>query len=135
MFHESQIVNVNGNCKCGKPYAKSKRMCQDCHNAYMREWRKTHRNTPEQRGKDNARSHVSMAIRRGMIKRGNCQYCGTPENIEAHHQDYSKRLLIVWLCKQHHRDVTNKVLPDNFLATDYSRKQNRANYQAKYQTA
>ena len=33
-----------------------------------------------------------------------CKVCGTNENVEAHHEDYSKPLEIIWLCRNHHRE-------------------------------
>ncbi len=88
-------------CKCGKPRKKAGRYCLDCHNAYMREWRKTHRLTPEQRKKDNARSHAGIAFRRGQIAKQSCNHCGCRDS-EMHHPDYDQPLLVVWLCRLCH---------------------------------
>ena len=48
-----------------------------------------------------AYSCISHAIKIGLIERGQCIQCGNA-NPEAHHPDYSKPLLIIWLCKAHH---------------------------------
>ena len=45
-------------------------------------------------------------IKRGKVTRGPCAICGTVENIEAHHANYSKPLEVVWLCRGHHVMVT-----------------------------
>lgn len=57
---------------------------------------------PESRVKALAREAVRNAIRKGVLARQPCAECGAP-NSEAHHPDYSKPLLVEWLCKPHHR--------------------------------
>ena len=44
---------------------------------------------------------VSNAIRDGRLEREPCVICGE-SNTEAHHEDYSKPLDVVWLCRKHH---------------------------------
>jgi hypothetical protein len=34
-----------------------------------------------------------------------CEICGKTEDIERHHEDYSKPLEVRWLCKSHHLDI------------------------------
>ena len=36
------------------------------------------------------------------IKTGKCCLCLENKNIEGHHQDYSKPLVVTWLCKKCH---------------------------------
>lgn len=48
-----------------------------------------------------ARYTLRYAIFSGRIKRGACRDCGKP-NADAHHEDYSKPLEVVWLCRKHH---------------------------------
>jgi ribosomal protein S27AE len=47
------------------------------------------------------------AIRTGVLKRKPCEVCGS-NNVQAHHDDYSKPLSVRWLCKadhmRHHRE-------------------------------
>ena len=38
-----------------------------------------------------------------------CVECGSTENIERHHPDYGQPLLVVWLCRTHHRALHRKV--------------------------
>lgn len=47
---------------------------------------------------------VYRAIKRGELKRGSCQVCGTDAHVHAHHDDYSKPLDVRWLCREHHRE-------------------------------
>ncbi len=38
-----------------------------------------------------------------------CSVCGTTENVEKHHPDYSKPFEVVFLCRPHHRELHRKV--------------------------
>ena len=42
------------------------------------------------------------AIRKGLIKRGNCEVCHK-KNAQGHHDDYFKPLEVRWLCTVHHK--------------------------------
>lgn len=74
---------------------------QKPHATYMREWRKTHPLTEEQKVKDRARSYANTYKRRGKLKQEPCQECGNPHS-EMHHADYSKPLEVTWLCRLCH---------------------------------
>jgi hypothetical protein len=50
-----------------------------------------------------ARQLVKNAIKSGKILRGKCVICNS-ENAEAHHEDYTKPLEIIWVCKTHHKE-------------------------------
>lgn len=49
-----------------------------------------------------AREAVSRAVKSGKLKRLPCEVCGD-QNSQAHHEDYSRPLDVVWLCRKHHR--------------------------------
>lgn len=49
-----------------------------------------------------ARNKVQQAIKCGALKQQPCIVCGSEQNIEAHHSDYSKPLDVDWLCRKHH---------------------------------
>jgi hypothetical protein len=51
--------------------------------------------------KINARNKVHKAIKNGTLVPLPCEQCGECVT-EAHHDDYSKPLVISWLCKKHH---------------------------------
>jgi len=51
--------------------------------------------------KEKARGLLAYAVKRGKVKRGNCEVCGK-ENAQGHHMDYSKPLEVMWLCEKHH---------------------------------
>lgn len=78
------------------------------HAAYMRQWRKTHPMTTEQRRKDNCRSIAGVYKRRGKLRPEPCADCGSP-HVEMHHPDYSKPLQVEWLCRPCHLAVHSNV--------------------------
>lgn len=44
------------------------------------------------------------ALQSGKIVKQPCVVCNNP-SAQGHHQDYSKPLEVVWLCRTHHKDV------------------------------
>ena len=50
--------------------------------------------------KNRAHRAVFVALRNGGIVKEPC-LCGE-EKVQAHHEDYSKPLDVIWLCKAHH---------------------------------
>lgn len=86
--------------KCGAEHSREGRYCFDCHAAYMREWRKIHPMSEEQRQKDAVRSYAGTYKRRGKLIPQPCG-CGSTE-VEMHHPDYAKPLEVEWVCRQHH---------------------------------
>lgn len=55
-----------------------------------------------------AHAAVAAAVRRGQLQRGPCEVCGAIHGqdgavIHGHHEDYSRPLDVVWLCRSHHR--------------------------------
>lgn len=53
--------------------------------------------------KERSRYLLKLAIGSGKIQRLPCVICGN-EKSEGHHEDYSKPLEVVWLCKLHHTE-------------------------------
>ena len=51
-----------------------------------------------------ARRAVSLALRAGKIDRKPCVFCGSMRS-QAHHEDYSRSLEVIWVCFKHHREV------------------------------
>lgn len=71
--------------------------------AYYKQWY-------EQSGRKRNRIHqraqnmVAYAIKQGILVRPeNCQCCNKKAKIQAHHQDYSKPLQVLWLCQPCHK--------------------------------
>lgn len=50
-----------------------------------------------------ARNAVSSALKGNRLEKRPCAFCGSEENLEAHHHDYSKPLDVTWLCSACHR--------------------------------
>jgi hypothetical protein len=48
--------------------------------------------------KEISRAYALTYLRRGILKREPCQECGSPQS-EIHHPDYTKPLLVRWLCR------------------------------------
>ncbi len=51
-----------------------------------------------------AHKAVEYAVRIGRLQKRPCERCGTNTQVHAHHDDYSRRLDVRWLCPIHHRD-------------------------------
>lgn len=64
--------------------------------ASKRKWQKAN---PEKR---KAHKLVEMALRSGSITRSSCERCGSA-NAQAHHDDYTKPLDVIWLCPKDHK--------------------------------
>ena len=88
---------------CGlDPPAPSSSYCTTCGTAKKRKWRNEHRLEGEARKKMNCRTYLHVYIRRGKVKKGKCEVCGS-DVVEAHHDDYNKPLQVRWFCTKHHR--------------------------------
>lgn len=49
-----------------------------------------------------AHSAVAKAIKSGLLERKPCERCGNEKTV-AHHEDYDKKLEVVWLCYPCHK--------------------------------
>jgi ribosomal protein S27AE len=56
---------------------------------------------PDRKAAQNA---VYYAVRGGELVRQPCEVCGDP-HVHAHHDDYTKRLEVRWLCSKHHAEA------------------------------
>lgn len=60
--------------------------------------------------KHKARAKVRYSVRAGKLKKLPCQECGDTNGIiDAHHNDYSKPLEVIWLCRKHHADLHRRI--------------------------
>jgi len=79
-----------------------KTYCMPCERIVQNASRKAYSElTPEQRFKSNARAYANTYQRRGLLEAQPCQECGASK-AEKHHEDYSKPLDVIWLCKACH---------------------------------
>lgn len=97
---------------------------------YIRKWKLEHpkarteidrRWVARNRDRKNAQLRVQYAIRRGYIKRQPCKVCGKP-NAHAHHEDYTKPLAIIWLCRKHHNEHHKLMSNTSTPIKDFLRK-------------
>lgn len=75
--------------------------------------------TPKKKSMDlksYARKKVEHQIRYGRWERPTiCMHCGlSSDRIEAHHEDYTKPLSVVWLCKKCHTQA-DKLVNKNII--------------------
>lgn len=63
-----------------------------------RQWKWNHAHMDARR----AHGILAAALRKGTVKRGTCEECGS-FRVDGHHDDYSKPLEVRWLCRRHHR--------------------------------
>lgn len=97
-------------CRCrNNERREGQRYCRACHAAYFRENRHKWRLSREQQRRASAREMANVYQKRGKLKPRPCEICGDPK-VEKHHEDYRKPLEVNWLCKIHHRMVTNGLL-------------------------
>lgn len=73
---------------------------------------KRYHKTSEARFPERKRAAVAVnnAVRDGRLVKQPCQVCGGLK-VEGHHEDYSKPLEVVWLCRRHHME---RHYPDPF---------------------
>lgn len=94
--------------RCGKAPARAdwQAWCNDCH----AEWMRLHRSplTGDARVRANARSVALVAVRRGKLHPRPCEVCGERE-VWMLHLDYSRPLMVRWLCRTHHRAARSGV--------------------------
>lgn len=53
---------------------------------------------------------LHKAVKRGLVIRQACLVCGETNKTEAHHEDYTKPLEVVWLCRKHHSYVHYSII-------------------------
>lgn len=53
------------------------------------------------------------AKRCGRIKEQPCAHCGSAEKLNMHHEDYSKPLEVIWLCRKCHIFTHTSARPNN----------------------
>jgi len=56
-----------------------------------------------------ARYLANVARRKGILIPQPCEICGSIDHLEMHHDDYSKPLEVMWLCRPCHRKKDNSI--------------------------
>lgn len=99
-----------GKCACGNEFASySGHECVDCYRK-RRQDRKDNPDYDDRILKESVRAMTRQYVKRGILIKQPCVKCGTSENIEAHHEDYTKPLDVLWLCREHHRELHKQQL-------------------------
>lgn len=89
-----------GKCACGEDFCSySRHQCAKCHNESRK---KKLQEDSEAAFKEFSRTVTKNAIKKGFLVKQPCVICNTNEDVEAHHEDYTKPLDVVWLCRLHH---------------------------------
>lgn len=83
------------------------------HNRATAKWRK------DNPIKDKAHHLVAKALHSGELVQQPCRVCGTTNQVQAHHEDYSRPLAVDWLCAKHHKEVHNSKMLYPDVAGDW----------------
>jgi hypothetical protein len=95
-----------------RPYVRDRpKRCRECFNEVAALYRKPYSQlSTEERRKSIARSYAHVYRKRGKLIKLPCENCGSSDS-EGHHPDYSRPLLIVWLCRDCHMAHHDEVKP------------------------
>ena len=78
---------------------------QQLKNEITKAWR------AEDRRRTAAHNAVARAIAKGLLVRQPCERCGNEKSI-AHHDDYDRKLDVMWLCQPCHKQRHKELLED-----------------------
>lgn len=93
---------------------KNRKKIRRYNKKYNKVWRKKYGYHNEENSKKRypekqyARRMVRTAILYGKLKKLSCEECGNKKS-QAHHEDYSKPLEVIWLCSIHHTERHKKL--------------------------
>lgn len=92
-------------------------ICRNCNRIKVKRYRHTvngkavyreimKRQYHKHKEKVKARQRVRYAILKGVIiKPENCSICYKKVNLEGHHKNYKKPLIVIWVCRDCHRKI------------------------------
>lgn len=63
-----------------------------------------------------AHKAVEYAVVKGALAKRPCERCGATDLVHAHHDDYARRLDVMWLCPTHHRERHQELCEASRLA-------------------
>lgn len=87
--------------KCTAPKIPGKALCRAHWNERVRANRHKYPLSKQARHKSNVRSYAHTYVKRGKIAKTPCIICRNGKS-EMHHPDYSRPLLVIWLCRACH---------------------------------
>jgi len=97
-------INYQYMCKgCTSDRARKYRTTEKGKEVYREIMKKQYQNHKQ---KVCARQALNYHVKKGrVIKPDKCECCGEIKKVDGHHEDYTKPLLIKWLCRQCHSIV------------------------------
>ena len=72
-----------------------------CAEEVRERWKRNYKNLTAERKR--ARWMMSDERTKRGLQSGQCEVCGAVENVDGHHDDYTRPLEVRWLCRKHHR--------------------------------
>jgi hypothetical protein len=108
-------------CKCLAPRRPNQNNCLACHAYSMRKHRADNPVSAQQRVKNTCRSYAQVYLKRGKIQRLPCVTCASSA-AQMHHEDYTKPLTIVWMCRPCWGNVRKEPAVRKKLATAIPQK-------------
>ena len=90
------------NCKriADKKYQARKRKDKDGYKTHeSKEYRSKY---PE---KVKAQQLLNYPTKNRNVKKSACVVCGVTQGIDGHHPDYTKPLIVIWVCPIHHKQI------------------------------
>lgn len=87
---------------------KNREKLREYNRKYNKEYRKKNGYENEKKSRKKfwhkhlCRTRTQRAVRNGKLIKLDCEICGS-KNSQAHHEDYSKHLEVIWLCPLCHK--------------------------------
>lgn len=97
-----------------KPYSRYKQkeyyLCTNCNTERLKKYRQTAKgrkvfNSAAKAYYEKNKHKAHARYKAKSIPSKPCEKCGSEENLEKHHPDYSKPLEVIHLCRAHHREL------------------------------
>ena len=111
-FPRARLIKSSSSTYKGNVYQYFR--CNPCNTSILKKYRRTEvgkRNVAKaanksylkHRDKHKARTILGRAVKNGIVEKPSfCSTCPANTGIEAHHKDYSKPLIVMWLCRSCH---------------------------------
>lgn len=101
------VIKIDWTCrKCNTERAKKYRATENGKKVF---YKAVYRSIKKHQGKQNARYLLNRMVKEGKIERPKiCSCCAKRKRVEGHHEDYTKPLIVVWVCRQCHFDIHKK---------------------------
>jgi hypothetical protein len=97
---------LNKCIECAKADVRRHRRLNDSVREYDRKRGKIRNGKPYRPRREYAgakiQDSVQRAMKNGLLRREPCLFCASDTKVQAHHPDYTKPLMVVWLCPKCH---------------------------------